>query len=131
MMFRFSTIYQRLLALVLPIFFVWGWAACALLCVETTKDHNDSNATQIVGTASENSLSRGHTIECCQMQNLGAVLRQERQVVTVSPFSASFPISSLSVRLVRWSAQLPEIRQNSPPEISLTRLFERLCSFRI
>lgn len=130
-MFRIKSIGKKFLALLLPIIFIFNWAACESFCAEITEQHHNNQTTiSEHHLEDENCNNVGNISEGCKMTVNAAVI-EARQTVKLSALSViSLPTLQHRVPSPVWSALLPEIKQNSPPKLH-TPLFVRLCTFRI
>jgi hypothetical protein len=125
-MFRHS--FQSLFAFLLPFAFLFGWAACISLCAEDAARHEHMNVAQINEETGEDCADNRDE---CTITATPAV-SQERQT-----FKPNAPVKALVSPLtlfVKTSARvilLPEVNQNSPPELSSAPLFLRFRTILI
>jgi hypothetical protein len=130
-MFRHPFTSRRLIALLLPLVFLWSWAACAALCSEVAVHHHDSlNPVKPIVSASD-CLTQNTEADGCSMTGETVVVseRQNDKASQVAVDETS--ISAFRAPAVGFSARLPEIRQNSPPQSFSPPLLAFLCTFRI
>lgn len=129
-MFRHLSKSKRLLALLLPFTFFGGWAACLSVCAESLapplQDH--VSAAQTIEQGNDNCASE---TDVCTITTAVAV-NQERQIVKASaPIRAVVSVFLYPTSRSARAAPLPEVNQNSPPNLPLKPLFVWLCTFRI
>lgn len=127
-MFRHSSINKQLLALILPITFLWSWAACTLLCSEITAHHEKQSIEQKAG-----SCLVGIEIEGCPYTTNAAVI--EARQIFASPLLTIANVTILPAReflFIPVSIYPEDRKQNSPPNAANDPpLFLRHCTFRI
>ena len=130
-MFRHSSIFKMLLAFLLPLAFIWSWAACLSVCEEITARHNDTNTTQTIKQNDENVCSITDKADDCEIMTTAAAVQERKSVKIVASPATVVPILSFRIPPPAWSALLPEINQNSPPKFLSKPLFIQFCAFRI
>jgi hypothetical protein len=120
------------LALLIPLTFVWSWAACTLLCGEITA-HREEQSFSASAARGEKCLAAFDT-EHCPVTKAGAAVVEARQTF----FSHASPALDTAFRApreflsVRVDAYPADVNQNSPPRFSSDPpLFLRHCAFRI
>lgn len=130
-MFRRSTIGQQLIAFLIPITFVWSWAACTLLCTEIVEHHTEQQHSVNLNPG-ENFLNSPDS-DSCPMTAYTAVI-DTRQTITTLALTPAYK-NLLPERL---NTFLPisifpiDVRQNSPPtQSSDPPLFIQFGNFRI
>ncbi len=113
-MFRHLFLSKHLLAFLLPLTFIWSWAACSQLCSEISERHEQESAS-IIGQNGENCLNAFDLDNCPMTAN--SVVIQARQTI-ISPSLAVQTAATFQSRELRFipSAVYPaDLNQNSPP----------------
>ena len=121
----------RLIAILLPLTFVWSWAACSLACSELVERHHVQNET-IDELEGEDRLN-AFEMDGCPLTSSAAVL-ETRQTVN-SPATVNERASTAfqpKYIFTQASVYKSDLNQNSPPASSLgPPLFLRHRAFRI
>jgi hypothetical protein len=130
-MFRRVSIGKGLIAFLLPLTFLWSWAACSLLCSEIA-ERNEKPLFSLVGQIGESCLIAFDSDSCPIIANAAVI--EGRQTI-VSPVLAIQDIASFQSHefsFVPVSIYPADLNQNSPPRFSSDPpLFLRHCTFRI
>src|SRR3954471_17135329 len=117
-MFGRSSKNIRLIAFLLPLSFVWSWAACSLLCSEIVERHH----LQTVSDAESSDGNQLHALDLdgCPFTASTAVLESRQNVNAPAPLIAN---ASAIIRreclFILPSIHESDLNQNSPPRNSL------------
>jgi hypothetical protein len=130
-MFRRRSISKGLIAFLIPLTFVWSWAACSLLCGEITELHEKQSST-LFGQAGENCLTAFDS-DSCPMRTNAAIIEGRQTIVAPALNDQKIVSLQLPEFLFRTAFIYPaDAHQNSPPSVSSAPpLFVRHCNFRI
>ncbi len=132
LMFRISTNYYRLLALLLPAILLCSCMACVEICSEITEHADAENDTCIKVNGGENDcVELSRISESCPL-SVTPVTFQERQTI-YTPALVDTRINYLSRQVMEFfpsSISDSNVNQNSPPQFSVP-LYLQLRNFRI
>jgi hypothetical protein len=130
LMFRHLSQLKRLLGLLLPFTFLWGWAACLWVCAESAVPpfHEYVSAAQTIEPDDDNCTDE---LDVCTIMTAVAVNQERQTVEAFAQLRGGIPVSKFLSSPSPWDALLREVNQNSPPTPSFPPLFVRLCTFRI
>ena len=130
-MFRRANISKSFIAFLLPLTFVWSWAACSLLCSEIT-ERLEKQSVLAVYQNSENCLDATFTDDCPYSATAAVIEARPHltapslEIVNINSFSAP-ELTYIPVSVYR-----SDRHQNSPPRNSSDPpLFLKICTFRI
>lgn len=130
-MFRRPSVGKSLLTFFLPLVFVWGWAACAVMCEEVSELYEN----RAIFTIAQNSddCFADTAFDDCPYTAAAAII--EARQAFAAPILAAGKIGALSHRrflFVPTSVYTVDRNQNSPPRASSDPpLFLKHCTFRI
>ncbi len=130
-MFRRVSIGKNLIAFLLPLTFIWSWAACFVLCGELTAQHEKQSILSVEQTG-ENCLV-GFDTESCPYTAVTVVIeaRQTPAAPTLSTANV-ISLSSPKFSFVVTSIYSSDTHQNSPPRADFDPpLFLKHQAFRI
>lgn len=122
---------RRLIALLLPLTFFWGWAACTLLCGEIS-EHIEEQRSSVNAQTGEKCLI-AFDIDRCPVTKTGAVVEARQTFIShalaVRNIVSRAPHEAFVGRTYIYPA---EINQHSPPRSSSDPpIFLKFCAFRI
>lgn len=130
-MFTRFVLSKKLIAFLIPITFVWGWAACSLLCGEIVERH-EKQSILVIERNGENCLLDFDLDNCPMTANTAIIESRQKIIAPVLAFQNKVSLQSYEDLFIPISVYSAEVRQNSPPHIFVNPpLFLRHCTFRI
>ena len=130
-MSRRVSIGKGLIAILLPLTFLWSWAACSSLCNEITERY-EKQSSSIIAQSGENCLTAFDSDSCPMTAN--AAIIEGRQTIFSPALAIQHIVSAYSHEFLFVSASIypADVHQNSPPSASSAPpLFVRHGNFRI
>lgn len=129
-MFRYSSKFKKIVALIIPLSFVLGWAVCPAICAEAL-EHHQSEHIKASNAKNSDSLTTTEKEDDCPFFKITALSSNERQNANVSLLTTFETGKSFYSPLPLFAVLIPEANQNSPPNPASTPLFVQFCNFRI
>lgn len=130
-MFRRTFISHKLIAFLLPLTFVWSWAACSLLCSEIVARHEKQSA-PFAEKRDGIYLAGVDTDDCPYTATTAVTEARQNSYAPVEEATDVISLSTPEFTFISASVYPADINQNSPPPASSDPpLFLRHCAFRI
>lgn len=130
-MFWRTAFSHKLIAFLLPLTFIWSWAACSLLCSEITARHEKQSP--VAAEQKGSPCLAGIDTDDCPYTATAAVTEARQNLnASVEETTVVISLSALKFTFISASVYPADINQNSPPPASSDPpLFLRHCTFRI